>query len=242
MIDISSFSIFDRRENRLLDNIDLNIDFDKVTVICGKPGSGKTLLLKAIKGIISEGLEHEGDIETDGRTGLIFQEPRKQLVRRNVKMEAAFDLENRRYTREEIESRIGEYADFLDAEYLLQKDIDELSHGELTKTALLSTLVNEPDIILFDEPISTLDHTNRKMLLEMIRKLKQNGTSVVIAEHDLRDLIELSDRTILLKDGKVLKDGEAEELKTELHEEGVKIPFGWELEVMGGVVNEDQNR
>ncbi len=235
MIDISAFSIKDRREDRLLDDIDMKLDFDKVTVICGKPGSGKTLLLKAIKGIISEGLEHEGEIETDGRTGLIFQEPRKQLVRRNVKMEAAFDLENRCYTRKEIESRIGEYADFLDAEHLLQKDIDELSHGELTKTALLSTLVNEPDIILFDEPLSTLDHANREMLLELIRKLKQNGTSIVIAEHDLRDIVDLSDRIILLRDGKVLKDGEPEDLKTELYEEGVKIPFEWELEVLEGL-------
>ncbi len=234
MIDITSFSILDKRGDRLLDDIDLNIDTDELTVICGRPGSGKTLLLKAIKGIVSEGLKHEGKIETEGRIGLIFQEPRKQLVRRNVKMEAAFDLENLCYERREIESKIHEFAKFLDAEYLLEKDIDEVSHGEMTKIALLSTMVTHPEIILFDEPLSTLDHTNRKMLLELIRRLKQNGTSIVIAEHDLRDIVGLSDRIILLRDGKISCDGRPKDLKKELHREGVKIPFSWELEVLGG--------
>lgn len=241
MIDITSFSIIDKRGNRLLDDIDLNIDTDELTVICGRPGSGKTLLLKAIKGIVSEGLEQEGKIETEGRTGLIFQEPRKQLVRRNVKMEAAFDLENLCFERSDIESKIDEFAKFLDAEYLLEKDIDEISHGEITKTALLSTLVTHPKIVLFDEPLSTLDHINRKMLLEMIRRLKQNGTSIVIAEHDIRDLVGLSDRIILLRDGKVLGDGQPRKLKKELHEEGIKIPFSWELEVLGGEFGADQD-
>jgi len=80
--------------DRLLDDIDLKIKEGKTTLICGEPGSGKTLLLKSMKGLISEGLRKKGNIKREGRTGIIFQEPRKQLVRSNVKMEAAFDLEN----------------------------------------------------------------------------------------------------------------------------------------------------
>ncbi|MEF8832420.1 MAG: ABC transporter ATP-binding protein [Candidatus Thermoplasmatota archaeon] len=231
MIEINSLSIIDRNEDRLLDDLNLKIEEGKTTLICGEPGSGKTLLLKAIKGLVSEGLEKKGDIKTEGEVGLIFQEPRKQMVRRNVKMEAAFDLENRRFSREQIEKKIEEYSRFLKAEHLLNKDIDEISHGELTKTAILSTLVTEPDIILFDEPLSSLDHPNRKMLLEILERLREKGTTIVIAEHDIRDLIDLSDRMILLKDGDILEDGDPKENKTMLYREGIKIPFGWELEL-----------
>lgn len=221
----------DRKEDRLLDDLDIEIEEGKTTLICGEPGSGKTILLKAIKGVISEGLKQRGKIETRGEVGLIFQEPRKQMVRRDVKMEAAFDLENRCYSREKMEKKIEEYSRFLEIEHLLGRDIDEISHGELTKTAILSTLVTEPDIILFDEPFSSLDHPNRKMVLEIIEKLNEKGTTIVIAEHDIRDLIDISDRIILLKGGDILEDGDPREKKTMLYREGIKIPFKWELEL-----------
>jgi len=231
MIEINSFSIVDRKGDRLLDDLNLKIEEGETTIICGEPGSGKTLLLKAIKGVISEGLEREGDIQTEGRAGLIFQEPRKQMVRTKVKMEAAFDLENRCFSKEKIEERIEKYSRFLKAEHLLERDIDEISHGELTKTAILSILVTEPDIVLFDEPLSSLDHPNRKMLLKIIKSLKSRGTTIVIAEHDVRDLVDICDRMILLKDGIVLEEGDPLKHKTMLYREGVKIPFSWELKI-----------
>jgi len=231
MIEISSLSISDRKGNRLLDELNLKIEEGETTIICGEPGSGKTLLLKAIKGVVSEGLEKEGDIQTEGRTGLIFQEPRKQMVRRNVKMEAAFDLENHCFSKEKIEERIEKYSKFLQAEHLLERDIDEISHGELTKTAILSILVTEPDIILFDEPLSSLDHPNRNKLIEIIEGLKERETTIVIAEHDLKDLIDVCDRMILLKDGSILEEGDPQKMKPILYREGIKIPFHWELEM-----------
>ncbi|MFP4002044.1 MAG: energy-coupling factor ABC transporter ATP-binding protein [Thermoplasmata archaeon] len=232
MIEIDSLSIKDRKGNRLLDEMEFYIDSEDLTIICGQPGSGKTLLMKAMKGIISEDLKLEGKIRKKGDIGLIFQEPRKQMVRRNVKMEAAFDLENKALSREMIEARIEKYSDFLGAKDLLHKDIDELSHGELTKVAILSTLVREPDILLLDEPISTLDHDNRMMLLNIIRGLRKRDTKVLIAEHDIRDLVEITDKIILLKDGSVLSIGEPEEMKLSLYKEGVKIPFEWKLDIL----------
>jgi len=221
----------DRRGDRLLDELNFKIKEGEITVICGEPGSGKTLLLKAIKGVVSEGLEPEGDIQTEGRAGLIFQEPRKQMVRRNVKMEAAFDLENRCFSKKKIEQKIEKYSKFLQAKHLLDRDIDEISHGELTKTAILSILVTEPEIILFDEPLSSLDHPNRNKLLEIIKKLKEREATIVIAEHDVRDLVDICDNMILLKDGSILDEGDPISMKTMLYREGIKIPFHWELKM-----------
>ncbi len=234
MIEISSFSIEDRKGNRLLDDLNLKIEEGETTIICGEPGSGKTLLLKAIKGVVSEGLEKQGEIQTEGKVGLIFQEPRKQMVRSNVMMEVAFDLENRCFSKEKIEEKIEKYSRFLKAEHLLERDIDEISHGELTKTAILSILVTEPDVVLLDEPLSSLDYPNRNKLLKIIERLKEIGTTIVIAEHDIKDLIHVCDRMILLKDGSVLKDGDPLKHKTMLYREGVKIPFSWELKIEAG--------
>ncbi len=231
MIEINSFSIVNRNRDRLLDDLNFKIGEGDITVICGEPGSGKTLLLKAIKGVVSEGLEKRGEIQTEGKAGLIFQEPRKQMVRSNVKMEAAFDLENRCFSKKKIEEKIEKYSKFLQAEHLLEKDIDEISHGELTKTAILSVLVTEPDIILFDEPLSSLDHPNRNKLLEIIKKLKEKGTTIVIAEHDLRDLVDVCDEVVLLKNGYILEEGDPLDMKRNLYREGIKIPVHWELEM-----------
>ncbi|MBS3817123.1 MAG: ABC transporter ATP-binding protein [Candidatus Thermoplasmatota archaeon] len=231
MIRVDSLSIEDGEGNRLLQDMTFKIEEGETVLICGEPGSGKTLLLKAIQGIVSEGLKQIGDIEKEGKTGLLFQDPEKQMVRRKVRMEAAFDLENLSLPRDGIKNRIQKYASILEISTLLDKDINDLSHGERTQAALLSVLVSEPEILLLDEPLSSLDHSNQKHLMDSIERLKNRGSTIVIAEHDVRDLIEMSDRVLLVKKGRILKNCRPEEAKTPLYEEGVKLPFDWELDV-----------
>lgn len=232
MIRVDSLSIEDGEGNRLLQDMTFKIEEGETVLICGEPGSGKTLLLKAIQGIVSEGLKQIGDIEKEGKTGLLFQDPEKQMVRRKVRMEAAFDLENLSLPRDGIKNRIQKYASILEISTLLDKDINDLSHGERTQAALLSVLVSEPEILLLDEPLSSLDHSNQKHLMDSIERLKNRGSTIVIAEHDVRDLIEMSDRVLLVKKGRILKNCRPEEAKTPLYEEGVKLPFDWELDVL----------
>ncbi len=231
MIDVNSLSIIDGKGNRLLRNLNLKIHEDKTTLICGEPGSGKTLLLKALTGLIPEGMNKKGSVKKEGNTGLVFQNPEKQIVRSNVRMEAAFDLENRSLPRNKIVKRIEKYADLISAEHLLDRDIQNLSHGETTKAALLSVLVREPEIVLFDEPLSSLDYSNQKLLLDSIDRLRETGTTVVIAEHDLRDLVQRSDRAIILKDGEIVENCRVGDAKGRLYKEGLKLPFDWELEI-----------
>ncbi len=229
MIRIDNLSIKDYEGKLLLKGIDLSINKGETTLICGEPGSGKTLLLKAIKGVIGDGLDSEGSIKKRGKIGMVFQEPEKQIVRKKVKLDVAFELENAALSVQEIEERIEKYSKTLKAEHLLDRRIDELSHGELTKVALLSTLVIEPSVVLLDEPLSPLDHRNQKIVLESIRKLKEKGITIVIAEHDIRDLYEECDRTVLLKEGEMKKHGQPEEMYEELIKNGIKLPFELEL-------------
>ncbi|MBS3781589.1 MAG: ABC transporter ATP-binding protein [Candidatus Thermoplasmatota archaeon] len=225
MIKISDLSVKDHEGKLLLKEIDLDIKRGETTLICGEPGSGKTILLKAIKGLLGDDLSLEGDIESEGKIGMVFQEPEKQVVRRKVKLDVAFELENAGLSVQKMEKRIDRYSSILKTDHLLDRNIDELSHGEITKVALLSTMVSEPDIILLDEPLSPLDRRNQKLVLESIHKLKEQDITVIIAEHDIRDMYHYADKVILLKEGKLKRSGTPKEMYVELVKHGIKVPF-----------------
>ncbi len=229
MIKIDNLSIKTHEGKLLLDDINLNIDSGETTLICGEPGSGKTLLLKSIKELLGDGLNVKGKIKKNGKIGIVFQEPEKQIVRRKVRSDVAFELENQALSRDEIEKRIEKYSSMLKADHLLDRNIDELSHGEVTKVAILSTVVSEPDVILLDEPLSPLDYRNQMIVLDVIEKLKEEGITVLIAEHDIRDLYDKTDRIILLNSGKLIGSGEPDELLDRLLMSGIKLPFELEL-------------
>ncbi|MFW5952802.1 MAG: energy-coupling factor ABC transporter ATP-binding protein [Candidatus Natronoplasma sp.] len=229
MIKINDLSVKDYEGKLLLKDIDLEINRGETTLVCGEPGSGKTILLKAIKGLLGDGLSLEGDIESKGKMGMVFQEAEKQVVRRKVRLDVAFELENAGLSVQKMRERIDRYSSILKADHLLDRNIDELSHGEITKVALLSTIVSEPDIILLDEPLSSLDSRNQKLVLESIYNLKEQGITVIIAEHDIRDMFTEADKVILLKDGKIKQSGRPEDMYVELVKHGIKIPFEREL-------------
>lgn len=230
MIEINNLSVTNEKNRHLLNNVSLSIQEKTTTLICGKPGSGKTLLLKSIKDLISNPLSQTGDVKKDGKVGIVFQNPGRQIVREKVKREVVFDLENRGLEKKKIFERVQKYASLLDADHLLERKVRSLSNGETTKVALLSTLVTEPDVILLDEPLSCLDQANRELLLNAIDKLKEEGITLVIAEHDIRDLIDRCDKVVAIKNGEILSEGDPKSLKDVLYQQGIKVPFDWELD------------
>lgn len=234
MIEIYDLSVKTHEGKLLLNGLNLHIKKGETTLICGEPGSGKTLLLKAIKELLSDGLAVEGSIKKNGKIGIVFQEPEKQIVRRNVRSDVAFELENSALPVDEMKSRIKKYSSMLKADHLLDRNIDELSHGEVTKVAILSTIVSEPDVILLDEPLSPLDYRNQMLVLDCIEKLKEEGMTILIAEHDIRDLYEKSDRIVLLKDGNLIGSGEPDSMLGSLVMSGIKLPFELELRNYSG--------
>ncbi len=230
MIEIDNLSVKTHEGKRLLNNIDLHINRGETVLLCGEPGSGKTLLLKAIKDLLSDGLNVDGQIKRNGKIGIVFQEPEKQIVRKNVRSDIAFELENAALQRDKIKRRIEKYSSILKADHLLDRNIDELSHGEVTKVAILSTIVSEPDVILLDEPLSPLDNRNQGVVLKCIERLKEEGMTIVISEHDIRDIYDKSDRVILLKDGLLIGSGKPDKMLGTLLMSGIKLPFELELQ------------
>lgn len=231
MISVESLTVKDSNKNKILDDVSLKIKKGETLLICGKPGSGKTILLKAIKKLLDyeDGLKVSGKIECEGDVGIVFQHPEKQIVRSKVVRDIAFELENLGLPLDEINKRIKKYTSELKAKNLLSKNTYQLSHGEKTKVALISCVVAEPDVILLDEPFTPLDYENQLLLLESIDRLKSLGKTIVIAEHDVRELLAIADRVIILKNGKIQSVDKPKNLIYDLLNEGIRIPFKTEL-------------
>ena len=241
VLSADSLSVRTADGTRLVRDVSIELDHGETVIVCGPPGSGKTLLTKALKGLLDghDDLRLDGRVERAGTIGYVFQSPRTQLVRQNVRHDVAFGLENRAVPVPEIESRIDQYAEILDAEHLLERSIRALSGGEATKVAILGVLVTEPDVVILDEPIAPLDAPNTRLVLDAVDRLREQGTAILVAEHDLRTLLSRVDRTVLLEDGRVTHRGPLRDVLPALSAAGVKLPFQTEVAVALAADNPD---
>lgn len=224
----------------MLSDVSISIDDGEMAVVCGRPGSGKTLLLKALKGLLGSkpGLTVDGEVTDTADIGYVFQIPRTQLVRRTVRRDVAFGLENRGVEPSETVARIADRAEQLEAEDLLDREVAGLSDGETAMVALLGVLVTDPDVIVLDEPFASMDYPNTRLLLDALDRLTAGGTAVLVAEHDLRDLLDRADHVYLLRDGTVAESGPPGDVTRALVESGVRLPFRIEVAYARSARNE----
>lgn len=209
-----------------LENINLTIPDGQVLLLCGKSGCGKTTLTRLINGLIPNYYEGKltGNVLLNGKNisqlplyetakyvGSVFQNPRTQFFTVDTTSELAFGCENQGLPENEIVERVKFIADQFDIESLMGKNIFCMSGGEKQKIACASVSVSDPPIMVLDEPSSNLDISATEDLRRMIQLWKEQGKTVVIAEHRLYYLRDLIDRVLYLEDGKIEKDYSASE-------------------------------
>lgn len=224
----------------LLADVSLTVDPGETVVVAGPSGAGKTVLTKALGGLLDgrPNLRATGSVDRPDDVGFLFQNPHTQLVRRTVAHDVAFGLENRGVPREAIHERIDEWADRLDAARFLDREVDELSRGETAVVALLGSLVTEPDLVILDEPLAPLDHPNRRLVLAAIESLQAAGAALLVTEHDLRDLLPSADRIVALEAGRVVDRGAPRAVLPTLRRLGCRLPFGTAVALERGVAPE----
>ncbi|MFC1240095.1 ABC transporter ATP-binding protein [Treponema vincentii] len=221
--------------------IDLHIPAGQVVLLCGLSGCGKTTITRLINGLAPAYYAGtlEGQVLIDGtdsasvtlyelsqKVGSVFQNPRSQFFSLDSTSEIAFGCENTGVPREEIYRRIGQVSADLDMANLLDRNLFALSGGEKQKIACASAAAMQPDIFVLDEPSSNLDLRSIANLKAVIQKWKEQGKTVIIAEHRLYYLMEVTDRVIYMEEGRIIKDVPIEEfrrLDTEtLHRKGLR--------------------
>ena len=204
-----------------LKDINLKIKKGECILLCGRSGCGKSTLLKLMNGIIPEFYDGDisGSVMVNGMNtfttpiyklskdvGSVFQNPKTQFYTTNTTDEIAFGLENYGLERAEINKKIEEVKNIFNLEALMNRNIFELSGGEKQKIAIASAYALDPDILVFDEPSSSLDIDYMRELSKIIEKLKAVGKTIIIAEHRLWYLKSVADRAIYLENGEIIKE------------------------------------
>ena len=206
-----------------LKDINIKIDNNETIAIVGANGAGKSTLIKTIVGIF---LTTQGDIIVDGekvtkktlssirkKVGVVFQNPDDQLFMNNVYDDIAFGPRNYNFTEEEVKEKVERVMKNLDIEKLSERSPNNLSGGEKRKVAIATVLSMEPSIILFDEPTSFLDAKGKRMLIETLKNI---NTTKIIATHDLDMVKDICERVIVLKEGKIMADGNPKEIFSDM--------------------------
>lgn len=220
-----------------LNDINLEIKKGSFTAVLGKNGSGKSTLAKNINGLLlpTKGVIYVNDMDTadDGliweirkTAGMVFQNPDNQIVAAIVEDDVAFGPENIGIPAEEIRSRIDDAMKSTGIYEVRHKAPGLLSGGQKQRVAIAGVLAMKPECIIFDEPTAMLDPKGRAEVRDIIKRLHQEGITVLLITHFMEEAAG-ADRTIIMNNGNIISDGTPAEIfsNTELIEmAGLDVP------------------
>lgn len=208
---------YNTRDDFILNGIDLTIYEKEVLAIVGPSGSGKTTLMQCICGIIphladgklkgevkllNRNIKNMSIPEISSKIGIVFQDPDSQLFSPTVENEIAFGPENFKVDREEIDRRIEKVLKMVNMEDHRYDNPNNLSGGQKQLIAIASVLAMETEILIFDEVVSQVDNEGKKRINDVIKKLKDEGKTIIMVEHNL-DNLKIADRIVKLSNGKL---------------------------------------
>lgn len=242
-----NFTYQNAKNDAGIHDINLTIPQGQVVLLCGVSGCGKTTLTRVINGLVPHFYEGmlSGEITVCGKkvpncelhelapfVGSVFQNPKSQFYTVQTDTEIVFACENVGMERSLIYKNFEYAVKDLSVSHLLGKSLFSLSGGEKQKIACASVAALQPPIIVMDEPSSNLDTRTISELRSIIQIWKSKGKTVVIAEHRLYWLMDLVDRVVYMKSGRIQLDTSIENFRNlssdELHHLGLRASSAFE--------------
>ena len=230
--------------NPTLFDIDLKIYPGEKVLIVGPSGSGKSTLADCINGLIpfSYPGESTGTLKIGGKdpkklgifglskmVGTVLQDTDGQFIGLTVAEDIAFVLENDRMEQQEMFRRVNEVADTVEVRQLLSHAPSELSGGQKQRVSMAGVMIDDVDILLFDEPLANLDPATGKKAIGLIDRIqKEKNKTILIIEHRLEDaLYKDVDRIVVIGDGRIVADMKPDALLSgdTLKEQGIREPL-----------------
>lgn len=202
-------------DTKVLNEIDFEIEAGKFYTLLGPSGCGKTTILRLIAGfsdvtsgdILFEGQRVNGLPANERQVNTVFQDY-ALFPHLNVADNVAFGLEIRKLKKNVIKTKVDEALKLVHLNGYGQREIAELSGGQQQRVAIARAIVNEPKVLLLDEPLSALDHKLRKEMQGELRDLQRRlGITFIFVTHDQEEALAMSDQIFVMNAGKILQSG-----------------------------------
>jgi len=221
--------------HQAVNGISFRIHHGESVGVIGANGAGKSTLLMLLTGILwpAKGEVVIGEVKLDKdtlsmirqRLGMVFQNPDDQLFMTTVHDDVAFGPRNLRIDESQVEQKVVSALEQVGILHLKDRAPFHLSAGEKRAAAIASVLSMSPDILILDEPTASLDPQSRRRLMTILRGFEHTK---IITSHDLDMVLDICQRVIVIKDGRVIADGPAKDILTNqglMEEAGLEIPL-----------------
>ena len=218
MLTLKNLCLSYGQDKKVLKNIGIEVSDGECILLTGESGSGKSSIINSINGLAFayENAQVAGNIEVGGKEikslelyeislmiASVFQNPKTHFFNVNTTMELLFYLENIGLSRNEMDARMEDMLGLFNIKYLLGRSIFELSGGEKQILCVAACYISGCKIIVLDEPSSNLDDKYIETLKKMLKILKAEGVTLILAEHRIYYLMDVADRVVLIKSGRI---------------------------------------
>ncbi len=199
----------------LLNDVNLNIYQGEMISLVGKNGAGKSTLAKAICGfVLAEGkMTWKGENfqtlsikERADKVGFVMQNPNQMISKKLIREEVSLGLVLRGVPEEQINQRVDDVLKICGLYPFRNWPISALSYGQKKRVTIAAILVLEPEMIILNEPTAGQDLKHYTEMMAFLEALNKNGTTIVMITHDMHLMLEYTNRSVVLHDGKIFKD------------------------------------
>ncbi|UZJ80962.1 energy-coupling factor transporter ATPase [Fictibacillus sp. KU28468] len=236
------YSVNNNTSIPVLNGVTFDIFPGEYVAIVGHNGSGKSTLSKHLNGILKPS---NGDVLVSGyntketnvireirqKVGMVFQHPDNQIVATIVEDDVAFGLENIEVPASEMKERIEYALKAVGMSEFRKRPPHHLSGGQKQRVAIAGIIAMKPDCLVLDEATSMLDTHGRRDILEVVRKLNNDGMTIISVTHHMSEVAEAS-RVIVIEQGQIVMDGPPREIFQQyelLHQLKLDVPVASQL-------------
>lgn len=203
-------------EKHALNGVDVKIYEGEKIAVLGSNGAGKSTFFLSINGVLKP---HAGEVIYRGekitkkrlnhlrkKVGIVFQDADNQIIASTVMSEVAFGPMNLKLPREEVLRRVDKALDYMNITEFRDRPPHYLSGGEKKRVSIADIIAMESEVIIFDEPTAALDPLNAQMLEEVLRKMGEEGRTILISTHDVDFAYRWAERVLVFHQGKIIAD------------------------------------
>jgi energy-coupling factor transport system ATP-binding protein len=234
-------------ESVAIDNVSFKAEAGQLVGIIGHTGSGKSTLVQHFNGLLKpksgQIIVNGQDITAPGvamrdvrrKIGLVFQYPEYQLFEETVAKDVAFGPKNLGLPEDEIEIRVKEAIEMVGLDYDVIKNMSpfDLSGGQKRRVAIAGVIAIKPEVLILDEPTAGLNPKAHADILEMVETIRKRENNITfLVSHNMNDIARMSDKVLVMNDGKLAMDGTPQEVfsrEAELKGMGLALPDAMEI-------------